>query len=93
MTCLNHAVAFVAGFGPGLRFFRKGVPNLLRWTPDMNSLVVLGTTAAWGYSVAARARPQGGDDHRGQPPHRPGANSRPGVAPKRPDMLRFEIAS
>lgn len=33
-------------FGPGLRFFRKGVPAILRGTPDMNSLVALGTSAA-----------------------------------------------
>ncbi|MBB5538251.1 heavy metal translocating P-type ATPase [Rhizobium giardinii] len=44
-------------FGPGLRFFTKGVPNLLRWTPDMNSLVVLGTSAAWSYSVVATFLP------------------------------------
>ncbi len=40
-------------FGPGLRFFRKGIPTLLRGTPDMNSLVVVGTLAAWGFSVVA----------------------------------------
>ena len=40
-------------FGPGLRFFRLGVPALLRAAPDMNSLVVLGATAAWVYSVVA----------------------------------------
>ncbi|WP_457660736.1 heavy metal translocating P-type ATPase [Sinorhizobium medicae] len=50
---LQFALTTLVLFGPGLRFFRKGVPNLLRWTPDMNSLVVLGTTAAWGYSVVA----------------------------------------
>jgi Cu+-exporting ATPase len=44
-------------FGPGLRFFQKGLPNLLRWTPDMNSLVVLGISAAWGYSVVATFLP------------------------------------
>ena len=52
-------------FGPGLRFYRKGVPNLLRLTPDMNSLVVLGATAAFAYSVVAtlapRALPAGSD--------------------------------
>ncbi|MDB5555956.1 MAG: copper-translocating P-type ATPase [Rhizobium sp.] len=48
---LQFALASLVLFGPGLRFFQKGVPNLLRWTPDMNSLVVLGTSAAWGYSV------------------------------------------
>jgi Cu+-exporting ATPase len=44
-------------FGPGLRFFRKGVPALLRWSPDMNSLVVLGTSAAYAYSVVATFLP------------------------------------
>ncbi len=39
--------------GPGRRFFAQGVPALLRLAPDMNSLVVVGTTAAWGYSVVA----------------------------------------
>ena len=40
-------------FGPGMRFFKKGIPALMRGTPDMNSLVVVGTTAAWGFSVVA----------------------------------------
>jgi Cu+-exporting ATPase len=44
-------------FWPGLRFFRKGVPALLRAGPDMNSLVALGTAAAWGYSVVATFAP------------------------------------
>ncbi len=38
---------------PGRRFFAKGVPALLRGHPDMNSLVVLGTTAAFGFSTIA----------------------------------------
>ena len=54
---LQFVLATIVLFGPGLRFFRKGVPNLLRWTPDMNSLVVLGTTAAWAYSVVATFLP------------------------------------
>jgi Cu+-exporting ATPase len=54
---IQFALATAVLFGPGLRFFRKGVPNLLRWTPDMNSLVVLGTTSAWGYSVVATFAP------------------------------------
>lgn len=54
---LQFALATVVLFGPGLRFFQKGVPNLFRWTPDMNSLVVLGTSAAWGYSVVATFSP------------------------------------
>jgi len=39
--------------GPGRRFFAKGIPALLRLTPDMNSLVAVGTTAAYLYSVVA----------------------------------------
>jgi len=54
---LQFVLASIVLFGPGLRFFQKGVPNLLRWTPDMNSLVVLGTTAAWLYSVVATFAP------------------------------------
>ncbi|MBB4062952.1 heavy metal translocating P-type ATPase [Gellertiella hungarica] len=50
-------------FGPGLRFFRKGIPALWRLAPDMNSLVVVGTAAAWAYSTFAtffpEALPQG----------------------------------
>ena len=45
-------------FGPGLRFFRKGYPALFRAAPDMNSLVALGTTAAYGYSVVATFAPK-----------------------------------
>ncbi|CZT37778.1 heavy metal translocating P-type ATPase [Rhizobium sp. 9140] len=54
---LQFVLATLVLFGPGLRFFSKGVPNLLRWTPDMNSLVALGTAAAWGYSVVATFLP------------------------------------
>ena len=50
---LLFVFAAVVQFGPGLRFYRAGVPKLLRGGPDMNSLVVLGTSAAFGYSVVA----------------------------------------
>ena len=43
--------------GPGLRFFVKGVPALLKANPDMNSLVALGTSAAWIYSVIVTFAP------------------------------------
>jgi P-type Cu+ transporter len=46
-------LASIVQFGPGLRFYQKGVPALLRLAPDMNSLVVLGSSAAWAYSVVA----------------------------------------
>lgn len=54
---LQFALATLVLFGPGLRFFRKGVPALLRGAPDMNSLVSLGTAAAYGYSVVATFAP------------------------------------
>lgn len=43
--------------GPGRVFFRLGVPALLKAAPDMNSLVALGTSAAFGYSVIATFAP------------------------------------
>ena len=43
--------------GPGRGFFTKGVPALLRGAPDMNSLVAVGTGAAWAYSVVATFLP------------------------------------
>ncbi|EGM71945.1 heavy metal translocating P-type ATPase [Shewanella sp. HN-41] len=45
-------------FGPGLRFFQKGIPALLRGAPDMNSLVSVGTAAAYGYSLVATFIPE-----------------------------------
>ena len=57
----NWRLQFVLGtivlFGPGLRFFRKGMPALLRGAPDMNALVALGTGAAWAYSLIATFLP------------------------------------
>ena len=46
-------LATIVQFGPGLRFYKKGLPALARLAPEMNSLVILGSTAAWGYSVVA----------------------------------------
>ncbi len=42
---------------PGRRFLARGVPALLRGAPDMDSLVALGTVAAWGYSTVATFAP------------------------------------
>ena len=55
---VQFVLATLVLFGPGLRFFRKGVPALLRGAPDMNSLVSLGTAAAYGYSVVATFVPE-----------------------------------
>ena len=46
----------VLGF-PGMRFYRKGIPALLRAAPDMNSLVAVGTLAAYVYSLVATFAP------------------------------------
>lgn len=54
---IQFGLASAVLFGPGLRFFKKGAPALLRGAPDMNSLVALGTSAAWGYSVVATFLP------------------------------------
>ncbi len=45
-------------FGPGLRFFRIGFPALFRGAPEMNSLVALGSGAAWLYSTVVTFAPQ-----------------------------------
>jgi Au+-exporting ATPase len=42
---------------PGMRFYTKGIPALLRGAPDMNSLVAVGTLAAYLYSVVATFAP------------------------------------
>ncbi|SFS22352.1 heavy metal translocating P-type ATPase [Yoonia litorea] len=55
---IQFALATVVLFGPGWGFFAKGIPALLRRAPDMNSLVALGTGAAWTYSVVATFLPQ-----------------------------------
>ena len=44
-------------FIPGIRFYDKGLPALWRLAPDMNSLVAVGTLAAYGYSLAATFAP------------------------------------
>ena len=54
---IQFVLASLVLFGPGLRFFHKGIPALLRGAPDMNSLVAVGTSAAYGYSVVATFLP------------------------------------
>ncbi len=50
-------LATAVQFGPGARFYAKGWPALRRGAPDMNSLVMIGTSAAYGYSVVATFAP------------------------------------
>lgn len=44
-------------FGPGLQFYTKGYPALVKGAPDMNSLVALGTSAAYGFSLVSTFAP------------------------------------
>jgi heavy metal translocating P-type ATPase len=55
---ISLVLATLVMFGPGLRFHRKGLPALLRGHPDMNSLVSIGTLAAFGYSALAVLLPR-----------------------------------
>ena len=43
---------------PGRRFYIAGFPALLRLAPDMNSLVAVGTLAAYAYSLVATFLPE-----------------------------------
>lgn len=54
---LQFVLTTLVLFGPGLMFFRHGIPALLRGAPDMNSLVAVGTLAAWGFSTVATFAP------------------------------------
>ncbi len=54
---LQFALTSLVLVWPGRSFFTRGVPALLKGAPDMNSLVALGTSAAWGFSVVALFAP------------------------------------
>ncbi len=55
---IQFALTTVLILGAGRRFYVKGIPALLRGAPDMNSLVALGTGAAFLYSTVALFMPQ-----------------------------------
>ena len=54
---LQFLLVTIVLFWPGRRFYRIGIPALLKAAPDMNSLVAVGTLAAWSYSVVATFLP------------------------------------
>jgi Cu+-exporting ATPase len=54
---IQFALTSAVLLGPGRQFYRKGIPALLKGAPDMNSLVALGTGAAYVYSVVATFLP------------------------------------
>ena len=55
---ISFLLASVVQFGPGTRFYKPGWKSLKALSPDMNSLVMIGTSAAYGYSVIATFLPQ-----------------------------------
>ncbi|MBC7645728.1 MAG: copper-translocating P-type ATPase, partial [Pseudopedobacter sp.] len=60
MVFWNYLMLFLATpvqFGPGLRFYRSGWKALTVKSPDMNSLVMIGTSAAYFYSLAVSLFP------------------------------------
>ena len=58
---VNWAIQFVLTTivlaWPGRQFYLKGFPALFKGAPDMNSLVALGSSAAWGFSTVALFAP------------------------------------
>jgi Cu+-exporting ATPase len=55
---LQSILAAIVMMGPGLRFFRRGLPALFRAAPDLNTLVALGTAAAYAHSAFVLAAPE-----------------------------------
>lgn len=63
---IQFALTTAVLLGPGLVFFKKGFPAFFRGTPDMNSLVAIGTIAAWGFSTVATFAPSVLPEGRGE---------------------------
>ncbi len=55
---IGFALASVVQFGPARRFYTTGWASLRHASPDMNALVMLGSSAAYGYSVIATFLPE-----------------------------------
>ncbi len=54
---IQFALTTLVLLWPGRLFLTKGYPALFRGAPDMNALVALGATAAWGFSVVSTFAP------------------------------------
>lgn len=54
---ISFILASVVQFGPGWQFMKSGWQALRNLSPDMNTLVMLGTSAAYGYSLIATFMP------------------------------------
>jgi hypothetical protein len=57
LRLMQFALTTLVLAGPGAVFYRLGMPALLRRAPDMNSLVVLGASAAWAWSTLVTFAP------------------------------------
>ncbi|WP_309571982.1 heavy metal translocating P-type ATPase [Deinococcus sp.] len=57
MNVVMLLLAAPVQFGPGRRFLRSGWAALRHGSPDMNSLVMIGTLAAFGYSLLVTVAP------------------------------------
>lgn len=60
---LLWALATPVQFGPGWRFYRNAYYSLKSWSPDMNLLVALGTSAAYFFSSLITFFPNALDNH------------------------------
>ncbi len=54
---LQFVLTTIVLFGPGRQFYTKGFPSLFKGAPDMNSLVALGTSAAYVFSLLSTFTP------------------------------------
>ncbi|MEJ6389476.1 heavy metal translocating P-type ATPase [Gymnodinialimonas ulvae] len=54
---IQFALTTLVLLGPGRGFYAKGLPALVKGAPDMNSLVAVGTLAAYGFSLVATFAP------------------------------------
>ncbi|MCR4264762.1 heavy metal translocating P-type ATPase [Nitratireductor sp. ZSWI3] len=54
---IQFVLTTIVLFVPGIRFYEKGLPALWRRAPDMNSLVAIGSLAAYFYSLVATFAP------------------------------------
>ena len=54
---LQFVLTALVLIGPGRSIWQDGVLSLIRWRPDMNALVVLGSGAAFAYSCVALFTP------------------------------------
>ena len=57
MNYTLFALAAVVQFWPGLPFYRSGWAAVRHGSPDMNTLVMIGTSAAFGYSLISTFAP------------------------------------